>query len=332
MDFPGEKLVIKLWETLAEKGVGSLLTPWSVRREGRARNELRREELLMLAQADVDAADIRAGLKRLYEDGTLRLITDNPEVVHSVSPEHLPEIDRKLGLPTLAQAAMSIGAAEIARNEINASKAVIFAEELLANDAQLPPDRSVEQDWLFTWREYAGKVSTEDLQRLWGSVLAGEVKSPGKYSLRTLEFLRGLSRAEAELIAVLARYVVESRIIRSEKQYLEGHGINFGTLLRLQELGVVSGVEAIGLTTQYKTTMPGKFVRPLRSHGKVLVVEHEDPEKVMALEVYNLTAVGGQIVDLGTFEPDVSTSGSLVNASLAKGSRPASPTGCKSRD
>ena len=76
MEFFGEKLVIKLWETLAEKGVGSLLSPWQTIREGKARNNLRREELLMLAQAEVDTADIRAGRKRLEMDGGLRLLTN----------------------------------------------------------------------------------------------------------------------------------------------------------------------------------------------------------------------------------------------------------------
>ena len=71
MDFPGEKLVIKLWETLAEKGLGSLLSPWQAGREGRSRNEIRQNEILMLAQAETDAADIRSGKKQLRPDGTL---------------------------------------------------------------------------------------------------------------------------------------------------------------------------------------------------------------------------------------------------------------------
>ena len=32
MDYPGEKLLFKLWETLAEKGVGELLVPWQEKR------------------------------------------------------------------------------------------------------------------------------------------------------------------------------------------------------------------------------------------------------------------------------------------------------------
>ena len=53
MDVPGEKLLIKLWETIADKGIGSLLKPWQMRREGRAAIGVCREELLALAQAEV---------------------------------------------------------------------------------------------------------------------------------------------------------------------------------------------------------------------------------------------------------------------------------------
>ena len=36
-------------------------------------------------------------------------------------------------------------------------------------------------------------MSSEELQTLWGRTLAGEIKSPGSYSLRTLDFLKNLS-------------------------------------------------------------------------------------------------------------------------------------------
>jgi len=47
VDFPGEKLIIKMWETLTEKGVGGLLRPWQIRREGRTTTDVRKEELLV---------------------------------------------------------------------------------------------------------------------------------------------------------------------------------------------------------------------------------------------------------------------------------------------
>ena len=300
MDFPGEKLVIKLWETLVEKGIGSLLSPWQVGREGRARNEVRRDEILLLAQAESDAADIRAGRKQLRSDGTLQLTNTRATTCDPDEP-----VEPVFGLANAVECGARTAAATAARSEINASKAILFAEEQLASDAQDPPTRNIDEDWLFIWRGHAGNVSTEDLQRLWGSVLAGEVKAPGKYSIRTLEFLKTLSKQEADLISQLASYVIDGQIARGQKAYLKAKGLSFSTLLNMQEIGVVTGVEAVGLNTTYSSIVPGKFVRALVSHGRALIVEHDDPAKTVRLEIYMLTAVGRQILGLGSFEPDV---------------------------
>ena len=68
MNAPGEQLLIKLWETIADKGIGSLLKPWQKRREGKAEIELKRQELLVLAQTESDANLIRQGHSRLIPD------------------------------------------------------------------------------------------------------------------------------------------------------------------------------------------------------------------------------------------------------------------------
>lgn len=305
MEFFGEKLVIKMWDTLAEKGIGSLLTPWQTKREGLARNEVRRHEMLMLAQAEKDSEDVRAGRKQLGAGGTL-LITSNVDHDVSKSKSQLNlRIEPTLLLPDAIRISQTTEAFEGARREINSAKAVLFAEEQLAGDPQDPPSRKIEEDWLFSWREYAGRVGAEDLQRLWGSVLAGEIKSPGRYSMRTMEFLKTLSKSEAEIISRLARYAIDGRIDRSQNAYLEAQGIDFGLLLRMQEMGVISGVEAVGMHVTLKSSNTEKFICPLPSNGKVLIIENEDASKTIRQEVYLLTEIGKQILGLGTFEPDL---------------------------
>jgi hypothetical protein len=319
LDFPGEKLVTKLWETLAEKGVGSLLTPWQTKRDGKARNEVRRQELLMLAQAEHDAAEVRAGRMRIREDGTL-LRLPPPSTIEGVgSLTNDGRIEPTLGLPAAAAAAATVTATDAARREINSARAILFAEEQLASDSQEPPNRPVEDDWLFTWRDYAGRVSNDDLQRLWGSVLAGEVKSPGRHSMRTLEFLKGLSKPEADLLTKLARFVVDSSLIRTQSDYLSAQGLPFVVLLQLQELGVLSGVEAVGLTAQHPTVVPGRFLKALISHDRVLVVEDSDASKVLSIEIYRLTDVGRQVLSLGSFEPDLPYLQAIGKAIAAQG-------------
>ena len=51
MEAPGERLVIRLWETIAEKGIGGLLVPWQIRRKKRAEIDSERQEVLALTQA-----------------------------------------------------------------------------------------------------------------------------------------------------------------------------------------------------------------------------------------------------------------------------------------
>src|SRR5262249_46877411 len=51
-------LLDKMWDTLVTNGV---LAPWLIKRAGRATSEVRRDEILMIAQAQKDADEIRSG-------------------------------------------------------------------------------------------------------------------------------------------------------------------------------------------------------------------------------------------------------------------------------
>ena len=293
MEFPGEKLLLRLWETVTEKGIGGLLSPWKTRREGRARIDVQRDELLVLAQTEQDIEDIRSGRKTLTLDGQL------------LEP---PAQDNPLESGSSIQQASAIRRNRIAqemRAEVNVSKALLSAEAGLEDDPQTPPDRKVDDDWLFRWRDAASTVSSEELQTLWGRVIAGEIKSPGSFSLRTLEFLKNLSHEEALQIAKVSPFVINGLVIfRGNKQLLEeSEGITFSFLLNLQNLGVVSGVEAVGLKqTLCSLATEKKFKQVLVSYNRVLIVTHEDASKKISLEVYPLTLLGQQILKLGSFE------------------------------
>ena len=173
--------------------------------------------------------------------------------------------------------------AQATRAEVNVSKALLSAEAELETDPQTPPESKVDDDWLFRWRDSASTVSAEELQTLWGRVLAREIKSPGSFSLRTLEFLKNLSREEALRIAHLSRFVVAGNIFSDNTTLLDSEGITCGFLMGMQQLGIVAGVEAIGLTVTFKSIKNEEFVRALVSHERVLVATHEDPSKELTL-------------------------------------------------
>lgn len=297
MDVPGEKLLIKLWDTIADKGIGSLLKPWQMRREGRAAIDVRRDELLMLAQAEVDAKAILAGQKLLLPDGTLSNLKTEKEVIQFLESTSPPPM-----LLHVEEVADHNARAESIRREISISKAVLYAEDELAQDAQEPSEKKLSDNWLLRWRDCAAGVSSEELQSIWGKVLAGEVKNPGLYSLRTLEFLRNLSQDEAKAIEKVSPFVVNDVIFRGDKKLLETEGITFSLLLALQELGIISGVEALGLEITWPSLLQDSFQQSLISYGRILLVTHPDPARTLKIQIYQLTGLGRQILQLGTFQ------------------------------
>lgn len=248
MDYPGEKLLLKMWETLAEKGIGSLLAPWHEKRMAEARAETRRKEMLILAQAEIEVDLIKSGKSSFQLKPEVRLLNAPSENIDAQG-----RIEPTIDLTGLATAVSNNDFSESVRKEANVAKSILIAEDILGQDQQEPSETPIDDDWIYSWRDYAGRVSSEELQDLWGRILAGEVKQPGTYSMRTLEFLKGLSKSEAELISKAARFVIDGRIYREKEKFLEGEGIYFSSLLYLQDIGILSGVEALGLTTTYKT-------------------------------------------------------------------------------
>ena len=292
LDAPGEKLLIRLWDTVATSVTG-LLSPWQTRRTGRALVDVRREQLLALAQVEQDVDDIRAGRKRF--DANRRLV-EGSEVANDTSSPN------DLSAATLAATAQRILLAQQMRAEVNVAKIVLGAEADLEDDPQEPPDRRVDEDWLFRWRESASKVSAAELQALWGSVLAGEVKSPGTFSLRTLEFLRNLSKEEARWIEKLAPFVVDGDFVfNGNRALLESEGITLAFLFGLRDLGVVDVGGTGGLRKLLTSAEPNEFMLGLMLYSRVLVLTHPDPKKEIPLDVYRLTSLGREVLKLGTF-------------------------------
>ncbi len=214
MQMAGETLIAKLWETLVDKGIGNLLKPSQIRREGKAYIDVKRDEILILAQANRDAEAIRRGELTVDPSGQLLPISASitskthteGENSTTISYQLTPEFSDSYALVT--QSAQ----ADILRKEVNVAKAIIHAEDALSDDSQTPPDRSPEEDWLYQWRDYASTVSEDELQQLWGRVLAGEIKAPGTFSVRLLNFLHNLDRDDARLIGQKTNFVFDATV------------------------------------------------------------------------------------------------------------------------
>lgn len=70
--------------------------------------------------------------------------------------------------------------------------------------------------WTSRFMKYVSDLRDEDAFRLWGKILAGEIRKPGSFSLKTLEILHTLDISDAENFSRIAPYVINSDFIPEE--------------------------------------------------------------------------------------------------------------------
>ncbi len=109
------------------------------------------------------------------------------------------------------------------------------------------------RDWTARFFGEVQDVSSEEMQTLWGSVLAGEVREPGATSMRTLGILKDLDATTARLFSRLCSVAVylkrqdgeifDARVPslggNAAHNSLEKYGLGFGALNRLNEHGLI---------------------------------------------------------------------------------------------
>jgi hypothetical protein len=106
------------------------------------------------------------------------------------------------------------------------------------------PDQ-VEDDWISNFFDKCRLVSDDEMQSLWGKVLAGEANSPGTFSKRTVNFIGSLDKSDATLFTSLCSYAwflgdLVPLIYDPEAEIYTKNGINFMALKHLDALSLIS--------------------------------------------------------------------------------------------
>jgi hypothetical protein len=87
--------------------------------------------------------------------------------------------------------------------------------------------------------EGARDAFDDDIREKWARLLAGELSSPGSFSLRTLQVLSCLSAEDARLFDRVCTFVIHRECFPADGQVLEPYGIRYESFSRLDELGLV---------------------------------------------------------------------------------------------
>lgn len=84
---------------------------------------------------------------------------------------------------------------------------IIQKAEQQFNEGEQVSNEPVDKDWLNRFFDCAEGVYEEEMQNIWAKILAGEVKQPKSFSLRTLDVLRNMTKEEAELFVEVSNNV-----------------------------------------------------------------------------------------------------------------------------
>lgn len=119
----------------------------------------------------------------------------------------------------------------------------------------------VDEDWISSFFDFVANVSNDQMQILWGKVLAGEVEKPGSFSIRTLDVLRKMTQEDARCFANIVPFVLKCpgdkdssyydffipAYLDSKKRLLEKYGVSFPSIIRLDEAQLVSSNSLISV-------------------------------------------------------------------------------------
>jgi hypothetical protein len=167
----------------------------------------------------------------------------------------------------------------------------------------------VDQDWFAEFLNCSQDVSNEDMQSLWGRILAGEVARPGSFARRTLSAVRLLDRRDAESFTKLGSLFwrigvdyIHFRPKESEhaQAFLESVGLKWGDLLHFAAIGLVAQVP--GTTVVTFSFNPGR-PEVLDYFGKKFEVRASEQSGSVATNVMPLTDVGSELARICGAQP-----------------------------
>lgn len=183
------------------------------------------------------------------------------------------------------------------KRQTNIEKTLLLAKDDLEQSSEPVSNEPVSEDWATRFFNIAQDVNDEDMQILWARVLAGEVKKPKSFSLRTLETLKNLSSEEAEMFQTAVSLSFEnSFIIRlGNINSLKDYGLSYDKILILRDSRLISTGD-----TDYKSadSQNGKGIMT-DLIGKTDKFSMKIPsDKKFKVDVLNFTNAGKEVAKM----------------------------------
>lgn len=174
---------------------------------------------------------------------------------------------------------------------------------------------SISEDWLNTFEDEAGNVSSEYMRTVFGRLLAGEICRPGNFSRRSVKVLGQMEKGDAELFSRFSSLAIQfaegDRIFGASLITLGGDptmndldkfGLSYRSLLTLVEHGLVwvamDGYQLIDFEGS------GDDMNCFHAGGKYRLVHLGGGELKVPLRAIAASQVGVELMQLVTPTPD----------------------------
>ena len=194
-----------------------------------------------------------ASEKRAETQARIKLISTSADQIASqmdVEPDYARAAVRKFGQKVIREQINLDKVAEAAAEQINQDAANAKAEQSVSEE--VPP---INEDWLNNFEKEASQKSTEEMQLLFGRILAGEIQRPSSFSIKTVRLLSSLDSEVAQLfrqvcsLCVVTKThgnigrIMDARVLSLGKDVgkndLQDYGLTFEGISILQENDLV---------------------------------------------------------------------------------------------
>ena len=265
---------------------GPMLLPWRAAREAKAK--------LISVQADADA-------RRIEAESSAR------------SLDIIADAQAKARKQLVAPNETAAGVAEISRDDVfqriefqerkrlaNIRSVVEAAADDLGEKEVV--DHEPDPDWTARFFEGAQDISSEDMQKIWGKILAGEVERPGGTSLRTLDNLRNMTKSEAQMFKDACDFVLGGGFLFHSKVTEQFDAVKYSAMLQLQDVGLVN-IE-VGLTIQLDLNDDGKY-HLLHKKYILIIISSEETRRRLDIPSVRVTPVGRELYQFVQTRPNL---------------------------
>lgn len=247
-------------------------------------------EILKLAEANAKVKEMETKLVGV-KDEKIAIISAKDV------PNTIPETSQVN--PTLSERTQERINFQEAKKQLNIENITAFAAEDLKNE---PPvtDEPLDEDWTTRFFKIAEEISNEEMQALWGKILAGEIKQPKTFSLRTLELIRNLSQKEANTFKKVANFAIkninENYLVKNVDNLLsEKYDINYTDIALLTEIGIIQSGEFV---VHQLLKSPKEYSR-LFLAGEILIYIQVKPNTpTINIPVHRFTNAGNELLNL----------------------------------